>query len=456
MSNGTNLLLICVILLAALSSCRDDDPSCLSCPPAGSRISLDSVFIDPTDIHLQLTWNAPGSVSIRRNGVEFFRRSGESIPETTSVIDSLLRPHQLYYYRAYLINKNNLPYDSSAMLSVSTLDTTLNDFLWTVDTLGEGNHSILRDVSIINDTLVYAVGEFYQRDSTGNFDPTPFNVAIWNGRRWQMDKIEVLLCGTSSTIIVPMTAVLCFSPNDVWISSGGTIERWDGISWHHDCTMNSLIKGEILKMWGNSSSNIYAVGRNGTVIHYDGVSWHAQESGTTIDLLDVYGSPNGSSIWACGYDNCCPGTYLIRNTGSGWGLAYDGSASEFRILDDSLSGTYSSVFTTNANRVSIGSSTGIYIAPGTTRGEGKRYSFTSTYFPGFPVCLRGNGFNDLTVVGAYNFIAHFNGVNWRYFDALRANDGIIHSVYQRGNFVVAVGQTIDPINSKGIVFRGKR
>ncbi|MBI3006249.1 MAG: hypothetical protein HYY49_12660, partial [Ignavibacteriales bacterium] len=40
-------------------------------------------------------------------------------------------------------------------------DTTSHNFTWTIDTVGDGNSSVLYDVAIINDTLAYAVGEIY-------------------------------------------------------------------------------------------------------------------------------------------------------------------------------------------------------------------------------------------------------------------------------------------------------
>ena len=64
--------------------------------------------------------------------------------------------------------------------------------------------------------------------------------------------------------------------------------------------------------------------------------------------------------------------------------------------------------------------------------------------------------HDLTIVGDYSFVAHFNGVTWQYFDQLRTTDIGLWSVAQRGNLLFAVGYLYDPINSRAIVFRGER
>ncbi|MCX5990868.1 MAG: PKD domain-containing protein [Chloroflexi bacterium] len=42
-------------------------------------------------------------------------------------------------------------------------------------------------------------------------------------------------------------------------------------------------------VWGSSASDVYAVGNGGTILHYNGTSWSAQVSGTTNDLLGVWG-----------------------------------------------------------------------------------------------------------------------------------------------------------------------
>jgi hypothetical protein len=252
-----------------------------------------------------------------------------------------------------------------------------------------------------------------------------------------------------------LTSVTAYAENDIWVGSNQP-EHWNGVTWQQYDLTSTTWNGWINKIWGNKSDNIYMVGAGGTIAHYDGDTWSKQESGTDIDLLDVYGSPDASVVWACGYLRCCLGTCLLRNTGTGWQVSYEGTSTELQILADSISGAYTGLFTTDAKRICIGSSAGIYIAPTVTHGEGKRASFTSNSFPGFPEKMRGNGFNDLTIVGDFNFIAHYNGITWRHYSEFSDPNAVLYSVDQRGNFVVAAGTTTDPINGKGIVFRGRR
>jgi len=44
---------------------------------------------------------------------------------------------------------------------------------------------------------------------------------------------------------------------------------------------------EFGSVWGTSSSDVFAVGRQGTIIHYNGKAWSTMTSGTTDDILGV-------------------------------------------------------------------------------------------------------------------------------------------------------------------------
>ena len=113
-----------------------------------------------------------------------------SATDTLVIADSLF-PLHTYNVRAYLI-EDGLAGDSSNVIQITTMDTTSHQFTWQVDTLGDGASSVLYDVAIINDTLAYAVGEMYLRDTLGYFDPNAFNIAKWNGIRWQLKRLPFI------------------------------------------------------------------------------------------------------------------------------------------------------------------------------------------------------------------------------------------------------------------------
>jgi hypothetical protein len=53
--------------------------------------------------------------------------------------------------------------------------------------------------------------------------------------------------------------------------------------------MTSGTTQHLYGVWGNSASNVYAVGNSGTVLHFNGTSWSAENSGTTNPLRGVTG-----------------------------------------------------------------------------------------------------------------------------------------------------------------------
>ena len=56
-------------------------------------------------------------------------------------------------------------------------DTTSHSLEWHFDCVGEGLGGQFLDVAVLNDSLAYAVGNFYENNSAGNLDPILYNVA---------------------------------------------------------------------------------------------------------------------------------------------------------------------------------------------------------------------------------------------------------------------------------------
>ena len=165
-------------------------------------------------------------------------------------------------------------------------DTTSHDFTWQTDTIGA--QGVFYDVAIINDTLAYAVGEIFLRDSTGQIDPQLYNVAVWNGTDWIL----------SRATNVPLRAVFAFAENDIWAGSSAPY-HWNGTNWT-GYNVTGIFGGNINKIWGSSSSDVYIVGTNGSIAHFNGSSWQKVESGErnpNFRFTDVWGSTkNGSQL----------------------------------------------------------------------------------------------------------------------------------------------------------------
>lgn len=444
-------------ITVAICSCNE-----IATDNSHRNLSLEVVEVDVTEAWIRFSSiSTPygSNVVIKRNG-ETVLTLGQSTLDTVWRDEGLV-PHKSYTYRAFKQADATVE-DASNVLSLTTLDSTSHLFRWEIDTLGDGANSHLNDVVVIHDTLVYAVGEIHKRDSTGQFEPEAYNVARWNGAGWKLLKIATPVynydCSIAGYSATNLNAIFAFSSGQVLLNAT-TLLKGDSIRFLPCIPPDIVLRGgEITKTWGTSEDDFYAVGRNGLILHFDHGNWLWMDSGTDVDLLDVWGSPDDNTVWTCGYYHSRQGTLLLRHAraSSTWEIAYDGGAAETNIREDSLSGAFASVFVPTGRRLYIASNAGMYKATPTTHGEAERLSFTPTFFPGFPNRLRGNGVNDVTIVGYYTMLAHYNGMTWFYFDQFVNANEHFYSVSQHEALTVAVGEIYDPINSKGLVFRGRR
>jgi hypothetical protein len=413
-------------------------------------ISCTEAWIELTTTNLQL----PATLTLKQTNPTGDTKSqilNLNTKDSLLYIDSLL-PNKNYQYQVSCIQNPVI----SNELNITTMDTTSHNFTWQQFTFGEHNPSTLYDVAIVGEEI-WAVGAIYMKDSLGNNDPIPYNAIYWDGSEWELKRIPSIICGSNTIIYSTLFAIFIVGQNDILFSDGGETIHWDGQNYTNDCGVNSLLTGQINKIWGISSNNFYVAGNKGSIARYKNGLWTKLESGTDVDLLDVWGSPDGSFVWACGYYRSGYGTYLLRSTGSNFEMAYDGTANEFKILQDTISGAMTSVYTPYDKRIFVCSTSGVYNSPSNTNGGGKRLSFTPGQFPGLPYKIRGNGVNDFTIVGEYSFIGHYNGYGWRYFDELWTDDISLLSVAQKGNLVVAVGyQYLLPYYNPAVIFVGRR
>lgn len=361
--------------------------------------------------------------------------------DTVLTIDSLLPKHN-YTFKAERWSGATISV-ASEQLNTSTLDTSSHDLVWRVDTLGDGAASQLYDVAVIGDTLAYAVGELYLKDSTGNFDPHAYNAARWHGGQWELMRISVPLCGSNTSRYFPLNAVYAFGPDDVWFSGGGDIEHWDGSVFTMDCSMNHLINGPIQRLWGSSPDELYAVGLRGTIIHRMHGVWEKLESGTSLDIQDIWGAQAADGTWE-----------VIAAAGNSF-VSRDRTI--LRISDTSVT-----VLSDNGIDWAL---TTVWFMPGRyywVAGDGiwmKRSTLEAPIWQGGPNIIttfvtdrmRGTDVNNIFFCGAYGDLSHFNGISWRSFRQNTAlGYGQYYSIAVSKNSVVAVGANY----ARAVVARG--
>jgi len=447
-------VVILAVVLGGLSCDTMEPPP----PPPSPPEPVPTITLSIEDISLTEVWLGVAIAdTIPSRNFSLFRDnqivlSGELTTTDTLVRDVGLFPGRTYVYRAYRLS-DSVVVDSSAALPVATMDTTSNIYTWTIDTLGDAT-SLLRDVAIISEDEIWAVGSLFLKDSLGQLDPVQYNLAKWNGQEWNYERVLFPICDSSGREIgngAPFAcySVFAFATNDVWLMDLGGFVHWNGSSYLRICIPPfGFVKGGLRKLWGNSGSNLFAVGGNGSIIHYDGTSWQAMESGTTVDLLDVWGNPDGSTVWACGYESSFSESVLLRYNGSVW---EDYGHSPPRGVYQDLFG---SVWFPRSDSAFVIGDRGIFKhAQGIPQG----YRMLPVDLSDLPYRIRGMDRNDATLVGNNGMVWHFNGLTWHNFSELFQPLDLLLSVSASSTQVVAVGQRYYAgIEYYGVVYRGTK
>ncbi len=331
-------------------------------------------------------------------------------------------------------------------------DTTSHNFVWRADSLGDGN-SMFYDVAIVDDSLAYAVGLCYLKDSTGNLDYTvPYSLARWDGSKWELKALTYTDGGTS-TPVTAIRGILVRSQNDIWLS-GGSMFHWDGSSSQIQLRFSRLTlpneNGTIERVWGSANSMIYGAGYKGTFVYFDGSSWHVVPTGTDIDFVDVYGTSDGN-IWIAGLDMTTgQRSVLLQWNGSQLRTAYQYKSSDPPLRQDSIGGVVKSAWPPDPSTVWVVAN-GQYLAPASTHGEA-HLSWLNPYNIGFTWRIRGNGPNNVFVVGDFVTILHYNGSTWHHYAELMdfGFNCSFRAVASDHRSVFIVGWT----NGRGFIYQG--
>lgn len=169
-------------------------------------------------------------------------------------------------------------------------DTTSHNFEWQITFLGEGASSYLKDVAIIDEDNIWAVGEIYLKDSLGTLK-NAFNLIHWDGIKWNYYSIQFPVYNSNATATFATRAIFSIGLDQIWITSAGAICIKKGDSFSKIAIPSELLPGSINKLWGGGG-NYYIVGNKGTIIFYNEASWQKLESNTTQPINDIWGVYN--------------------------------------------------------------------------------------------------------------------------------------------------------------------
>jgi hypothetical protein len=308
-------------------------------------------------------------------------------------------------------------------------DTTSHNFTWQVDTLGT-HSSVLYDLAIINDTLVYAVGEIFHRDSSESW--TFFNLAKWNGRQWTLHRVYY-----RGNNIIHTRWILAFAWNDIWITP---YTHWDGTTWR-EVPFDPIFSGiGTNKAWGTSSSDFYVVGDGGFIAHYDGVRWQRVASGTNTNLNDIWGAVEQPSekrtILLAASNRYSAGEKKL--------LSIDGT-SRVDTLSWSPGSRVNTVWFLSSSKIYVGGS-GLFV--GTPGAWQQVFELPSNYI----TRIRGTAENDVWVVGAFGMCAHFNGATWKTYSEVALPNGSYEGLAVTRKLIIAVGYA----GNRAVALRGLR
>jgi hypothetical protein len=317
-------------------------------------------------------------------------------------------------------------------------DTTSHNFTFTQYTFGgTGGSSYFKDVAIINDTDIWAVGAIY------TVADTAYNAAHWNGKQWELLQIQFYtFCGQAHTGAYPIDAILAFSGTEVWFASNSQMAIWK----NNGQQSIMCLPASVYKIWAVNGNAVYTVGPIGEIDFYNGTTWTIQPSGTTIDLRDVWGMADGNVVWACGYSNDLSQSILLKYDGTSWKTLWSRQNGYTPPYGDLISSVWSS------SSLYITSNYGIFRDKLSDGSHGEQLAPRLQYFPH---CIRGVKENDIVEAGDNGEIWHYNGASWKQVNAPVATQ-VLNTVSIQSSIVVAGGTDFAVFPGQALIYFGKR
>lgn len=439
-----NYLIMSFIVFA---SCNTAEPPV---PPVIVNLSLVQDEVSCTEVWLKLaTINLQFPAIIRLMQDDNLKKTLTlSSQDTVLYIDSLL-PNKAYQFQLV----TNISDTKSNKVTVTTLDTTDHNYTWQTFTFGQHSNSVLYDVAIIDENNIWAVGEIYMNDSLGIPDPNAYNAVHWDGQSWELKRVRTLFRG--NIITVPISGIFAFSPIDIWMVGSLPIHG-DGTTWTmYDVRTTVDPDLSLSKGWGTSSNNAYFVGENGSIAYYNGHTWVKIESGTDVNLKDVYGTNDGSVVWISGKTELYKS--ILFNIQSDQIKKVFEDNFPWQIQVGKISGGIESIWTNSKNFIYLTTPINAYRSPSNTNGDGKEIYPFNDELNGGTAKIRGAAANNIVTAGNNSSILHYNGYSWKIYSELLNNLTFLPSVDIHNNTIVAVGDRMEnTFLYKAVIIMGKK
>jgi hypothetical protein len=423
-------LLPLTFLLFLTTSCDTTNP------PDNGKLMLTAEDASCTEAWLNLKSDnitLPAKVNIIKNDSTIITANINS-PDTTLYIENLL-PKKTYTFQTIIQSTDR----KSNSISVTTMDTTSHNFTWETYTFGGVNgSSYLKDVAIINENNIWAVGEIHTAE-TDQFDSNgvwvkPYNAVHWDGNNWELKRILY------NNNFWAINTILAFSDNDIWFD---VFVHWNGSSFSNDAIPNVLMGWRSNSLWGTSSKDFYVVGNGGNIAHYENGSWTKIESGTELDIRDIYGSFDFNT----GEEEIlCIASNKYFNEGSELIQVKDDKI--IKLSKKGLPWSLSNIWFIK-NRKYFIAGDGLYSSLSLDDVWNEEKGSPRLY----KNAVRGTNLNNIVVSGAYGLLSHFNGLTWYHYvyaelsylsgsyNAVDINDRIIVTVgFQDTRAILVIGK----------------
>ena len=188
----------------------------------------------------------------------------------------------------------------------------------------------------------------------------------------------------------------------------------------------------VTKMWATNDYDVYTVGAIGQIGHYQNGIWQKIESGTNMNIYDIWGASNPQTgkteiLAVVSYPDTSAQRKILQINGTN---ATDISSS-------GINWDLESVWFKPQSQYFVAGS-GIYQKNLLSDPIWRNKPLDITTY--YTNCIRGNDVNDVVAVGSFGEVIHYNGKSWNSFrDETGLANGEYLSVAIKGNEIVAVG-----------------
>ena len=375
--------------------------------------------ISAVEVALEIRADAGDNIRVERDGKEIcaFRMSRKD----TVIYDSGLTPATSYIWK---VTNESSRRDRSKERQATTYSTTSSDFTWQTFTFGEHSSSVLYGVSIIDENNIWAVGEIYMNDSTGQADSKIYNAIHFNGVEWVLKRIEGNFRG--NRIIPPLEGIHAFSESNIW-AAGSLPVRGDGENWEI-IDLRTIVDESLSlwKVWEKDTSEVYFGGKSGSMAYFNGQTWQKIETGTELDIEDIHGNAEQGVVAVASklFETLDNAIFRIKEDKTAEEVNTEG-------IPEPISGIW---FDETGVTYIVGS--GMFKKPGLeapVSWQDFHLPITNNYMD----AIDANGLSDIVVSGNSGEILHFNGAGWTNFQNGLA--GTLYDIDIHQGLVVAVG-----------------